>query len=72
MSLKRWHLSKKNTRRLHRMPARKRLGDYLRAGWLRRYRVKRVCRECHAARLRGDMEYIMKVREERLQQGEQR
>jgi len=34
-----------------------------------RYRMgrptKRVCRECHAARLTGDLAYILKVRKER-------
>lgn len=30
--------------------------------------VKRVCKACHAARLRGDLEYIMKVRRDRADQ----
>ena len=27
--------------------------------------IKKVCRSCHAARLRGDLEYIMKVQKEK-------
>lgn len=27
--------------------------------------INRVCSTCHSARLRGDLEYIVKVREER-------
>lgn len=27
--------------------------------------IKRICRECHAARLRGDIQYVMEVREKR-------
>jgi len=27
--------------------------------------IKRVCRECHAARLRGDAAYILKVEAEK-------
>ena len=26
--------------------------------------IKRVCKKCHAARLTGDLKYIMRVREE--------
>lgn len=44
MTLKRWNLSVKNTRRLQRMPATKRLDDFLRANWLKRYALKRVAR----------------------------
>ena len=28
--------------------------------------IKRICSKCHAARLRGDLRYVMHVREERL------
>ena len=28
--------------------------------------IKRICRECHAARLRGDLAWIMEVRKRRL------
>ena len=42
MTNKRTHMSVKNYRRLIRIPAHKRLRDYLRAGWLKRYKVKRL------------------------------
>jgi hypothetical protein len=37
-------LSVKICRRLKRIPAEKRLGDYMRAGWLKRYRLRNTKR----------------------------
>jgi hypothetical protein len=42
MTVKRKHMSVKNYRRLIRIPAHKRLEDYIRAGWIKRYKVKRL------------------------------
>lgn len=41
MTLKRTHMSVKNYRRMIRIPAHKRLKDYLDAGWLKRYKLMR-------------------------------
>lgn len=38
--LGRWRNSVKQSRRLIRVPAAKRLSDYIRAGWKKRYRIK--------------------------------
>ena len=47
MTNKRSHMSVKNYRRMKRIPAHKRLWDYLRAGWLKRYKVKRIAKSIH-------------------------
>jgi hypothetical protein len=39
-----WRGSVKQSRRLLRIPAAKRLGDIIRAGWMRRYKLKNICR----------------------------
>lgn len=38
-------LSVKVCRRLARIPASKRLGEYIRAGWMKRYQLKNVARK---------------------------
>lgn len=35
-----WRASVKQSRKLRRIPAAKRLGDYIRAGWMKRYKLK--------------------------------
>jgi hypothetical protein len=39
-----WRASVRQSRRLARIPAAKRLGDYIRAGWMKRYKVKNLGR----------------------------